>query len=259
MNEAELEELEELVYTNNWYINTRWNDPSQKDHATLVAAKIVALVTGQGVEPGEPTDPDDPDPVDPDPYSPPEWMYDTSYFPVVGHRFSQTEFLAYLESSDLEEMQWDPTGITMHHTASPDLAIRPNGFEERHMGYLRDYYKDDLGWSRGPHIFTVDNGIWVFCALTMRGIHAVSFNSSRFGIEMLGDFSYNDDPNSGRGKRSTDMGKFAAAAIMKVLGISTGKLNFHRHDPETTKDCPGRKIEFQAFEEDVLAVYESLS
>jgi hypothetical protein len=49
---------------------------------------------------------------------------------------------------------------------------------------------------------------------------------------------------------------FAAAVLMKHAGISTAKLNFHRHDPETSKTCPGRHVDFSDFEEEVLAMVE---
>ena len=51
------------------------------------------------------------------------------------------------------------------------------------------------------------------------GVHASSFNASRIGIEMLGDFDHKDDPDSGRGKACTDFAKFAAAALMKHIPI----------------------------------------
>ena len=158
----------------------------------------------------------------------------------------------------MDNMKWNPTGITVHHTASPSLSMRPNGFETKHMGYLRDYYKGTLGWSSGPHLFVDENGIWVHTPLTKRGVHARSFNASRIGIEMLGDYSYADDPNAGRGKKVLDMTKIAAALLMKHLKIDSSKLNFHRHDPETSKDCPGKKIEFSSFEDNVIDLYESL-
>jgi|LULW01.1.fsa_nt_gb hypothetical protein len=193
-----------------------------------------------------------------DGYRPPEWLVGGNDFPIVGRRFSSSEFVAYLRSSDLKHMEWEPTGITVHHTAYPHLGMRPEGFTEAHMKNLRSYYKNTRGWRSGPHLFTDDNGIWVLTPLTKRGVHAASFNASRIGIEMLGDFDHKDDPDNGRGRICTDFAKFAAAALMKYVPISTGKLNFHRHDPLTSKTCPGKNIDFQLFEEDVIAIYDTL-
>ncbi|HAF39765.1 MAG TPA: hypothetical protein DCG72_12320 [Gammaproteobacteria bacterium] len=254
------------AWTTRHYIKSGWEKEDQKAEAYAeITALIDTLIAVNGASGNKATEeapkkaPVAVPPVDPVPnYAPPEWLYDESYFPVVGRRFSPGEFAEYLKSSDLDEMKWSPEGITIHHTAAPNLSQRPNGFEEKHMGYLRSYYKGKLGWSRGPHLFVDDHGIWVFSPLSSRGIHAKSFNASRIGIEMLGDFSYDDDPFSGRGEKVLTMSKLAAALLMKYLGISPGKLNFHRHDPLTSKDCPGKKIEFDDFEEDVLEMLETL-
>ena len=256
------EKLLQLAYTNRYYINTSWQDKRDQPDAHDVATAMIDILTGKAAPSptgiGELTQVDTPEIIPLEDYSPPDWKFGTSYFPVVGHRFSPSEFMQYLKSSDLALMKWNPTGVTIHHTASPNLSQRPNGFEPKHMGYLREYYKDSLGWSRGPHLFVDDEGIWVFSPLNDRGIHARSFNADRIGIEMLGEYSYEDNPHTGRGKKVLDMSKFAAAALMKQLNISTGRLNFHRDDPKTSKDCPGKKISFEPFEADVIAIHDKL-
>jgi N-acetylmuramoyl-L-alanine amidase CwlA len=181
------------------------------------------------------------------------------HFPIVGKRFSPSEFLEYcLWVKENERFSWSPKGVTIHHTAFPHLAMRPDGFKETHMQNLRAYYKDQLGWNSGPHIFTDDNGIWVHTPLSHKGVHARSFNSTHIGIEMLGDFDYKDDPDEGRGKKSTDNGKIAAAAILIAFGLNPANVNFHRDDPKTSKTCPGRKIKKQDFVADVNEIYSSI-
>lgn len=261
-----LAELKELLYEENWYIDTRWGDMSQQGNAQRVNRRMLSLITE-----GAYTHPDaaqeQPEPIEvPEPvediadYQPPVWQIKSGAFPIVGRRFSPAEFLTYAKWVQANEsFHWNPTGITAHHTAYPSLDMRPDGFTEQHMRNLRDYYKNSMGWSSGPQVFTDDKGIWVLTPLTHRGVHAKSFNSTRIGIEMLGDFDYKDDPDTGRGRLSTYHGKFAAAAMMKAFGISTGKLNFHRDDPKTSKSCPGKKISFEAFEADVKAIYDSLT
>jgi hypothetical protein len=146
----------------------------------------------------------------------------------------------------------------MHHTGFPDLSIRPNGFTEQHMLNMRHGYLNDRGWHHGPHIYTDDHGIWVFNPLSQRGVHAVSFNSTRYGIEMLGNFDNEADYTNPRGVVSRDHGMFAAAVLMKHAGISTAKLNFHRHDRETRKTCPGKRVNFAEFEQTVLGIVEKV-
>ena len=253
------EQFKELAYTNRWLITNRWGDPERREDALRTADRLVELATGQASEPVVQPEPA-PTPLVPPfrgQFIPPAWKH-PDHFPIVGVRFTSAEFARYVQwVQENEEYTWAPTGITMHHTAWPDLSIRPDGFTTQHMENIRSGYINDNGWNRGPHIFTDQNGIWVFNPLSLRGIHAVSFNHTRYGIEMLGNFDGSDfdDP---RGQASLRNGQIAAAILMKHAGISTGKLNFHRHDPETNKTCPGRKVDFATFEEGVLAIEGSL-
>src|SRR4030095_4522909 len=66
--------------------------------------------------------------------------------------------------------------ITLHHTASPSLAQRPNGLLAQHLRNLEDYYKNTKGWSAGPHLFVDEDQLWGMCDFRRKGVHAVSFN-----------------------------------------------------------------------------------
>lgn len=255
------EELKDLVYENRWYIENRWTVAEQKENAMRVADKILAIVTGEVREsppalesPGE-----YPKIIPPDNFELPNWLVDDDDFPIVGRRFSTAEFIEYVKwVQENETYTWNPKGITMHHTGFPDLSIRPNGFSEQHMLNMRHGYINDNKWHHGPHIFTDDHGIWVFNPLSNRGVHAVSYNSTRYGIEMLGNFDTKKDFAHERGITSRLNGQFAAAVLMKYAGISMAKLNFHRHDPETSKSCPGVYMDFSNFERQVLEKVEQI-
>ena len=255
------EDLQELVYTNRWLIQNRWGVEEHQAYAERLADQLVAFATGGTVEPVPVTEPEaaasrlEP----PAGFTPPEWQVTGSTFPIVGRRFTPAEFVTYVKWVKANERySWEPSGITVHHTGVPDLSMRPNGFKEQHMLSLRNYYHRDLGWRSGPHVFTDDHGIWVLTPLSTKGIHARSFNSTRYGIEMLGNFDTLQDYNDSRGIASRKNGKIAAAVLMKYAGISTGKLNFHRHDRLTNKTCPGEHVDFAAFEEDVLETVEAI-
>ena len=262
-NETTLEEeLKELAEKNRWYIENRWGVEEQQADAKRVADQLLALASGEALEP---VAPDEQPPADlsdinfEGTFTPPEWLVGGDSFPIVGRQFSQAEFIEYVKwVRQNEAYHWEPNGITMHHTGFPDLSIRPNGFTEQHMRNIRHGYITDNGWSRGPHIFTDDHGIWVFNPLSRRGVHAVSFNAARYGIEMLGNFDTQADYANPRGEASRSHGMFAAAVLMKHAGISTAKLNFHRHDPETRKKCPGKHIHFSKFEQAVLDMVETV-
>lgn len=255
-------ELKERVYENRWYILNCWSDPDQKANAIKVADKLLALITEEASEPSPTVEPQDPAPLPVDPpefFEPPEWLISETVFPIVGRRFSPGQFIEYVKwVKDNEDYTWSPSGITMHHTAFPDLSIRPDGFTEQHMINMRHGYMTDNGWRHGPHIFTDDHGIWVFNPLSIHGVHAVSYNFTRYGIEMLGNFDTESDWNHPRGIASRQNGQFAAAVLMKYAGISRAKLNFHRHDPETSKTCPGTFVPFSKFEEEVLELSDQI-
>ncbi len=157
---------------------------------------------------------------------------------ILGKFYTPLEFETYLAT--LKWTAWKPTKICIHHCAAPSLAQRPNGFIPQHMLNLQDFY-EGKGWSAGPHLFTDDDQIWTFSPLAARGVHAVSFNATAVGIEMLGDYD-TEDPKSGRGLAVLQTTALATKALMKVLGIGPEGIVFHRDDPKTSKSCPGKKI-----------------
>ena len=237
-------DLEFQARTLEWYINTRWNDPAQKVFAQESIQQILAILTESKNDQVEE-------------YVPPTWLISGDDFPIVGAFFTLEDFVKYADwVNESEDFEWEPTGITMHHTALPHLKMRPKGFKEKHMYNLRFHYRNIRKFDSGPHLFVDDNGIWVLTPLSHRGVHAQSFNHNRFGIEMLGDYQVTDDPDSGRGAEVIANGQFAAAALMVCFGVSKKRLNFHRHDPKTDKTCPGTKIDFKEFESGVHEIYE---
>ncbi len=254
--------LKELAEKNRWNIENRWGVSEQQDDAKRIADQLFALVNGESLEPISAEGQSTGDLSDTDfqgTFTPPDWQVEGDDFPIVGRKFSKAEFIEYVKwVKQKESYLWSPRGITMHHTGFPDLSIRPNGFTEQHMLNMRHGYKNDKGWSAGPHVFTDDHGIWVFNPLSRRGIHSVSYNSTRYAIEMLGNFNSEADYRKPRGKTIRENGMFAAAVLMKYAGISTAKLNFHRHDPETRKTCPGSNINFSDFEDAVLSIVEQV-
>ena len=88
--------------------------------------------------------------------------------------------------------------VTLHHTAAPSLAQRPNGLLAQHLNNLMHFYKIQKGWSAGPHLFADEDQLWGMSDLRKPGVHAVSFNSMSIGIEVLGDYD-TEYPKSGSG------------------------------------------------------------
>lgn len=138
-------------------------------------------------------------------------------------------------------------GITLHHTAAPSLEQRPRGFTAQHLENLRDYYSKQLGWKAGPHFFVDDDQVFGLSPWTEPGIHAVSFNSTHIGIEVLGDYD-TEDPTTGRGLACWQTAAATVRVLLKWLGWKdsaaefANAVNFHRNDPKTTKTCPGQRV-----------------
>jgi len=163
---------------------------------------------------------------------------------IVGEAFTPEEFREYV--AGLTWGSWWPDFIVLHHTAIPSLAQRPDGFNQGSMSGLTRYYRDELGWSAGPHLFVDDHQIWVFTPLTTPGVHAKSFNSRSLGVEMLGNYDV-EAFNSGRGALVRDNAVAAIAILTAALGIDPASMVGHRDEPSTTKTCPGGNVDTEAF------------
>lgn len=158
---------------------------------------------------------------------------------IIGRPFTLSDFEQYVQA--LRFGAWRPSLVVIHHCAAPSLAQRPHGFQPQHMRNLKEYY-ESKGWSAGPHIFIDEDHAWLFSPLTARGVHAVSFNSTGWGLEMLGDYD-EEDPLSGRGLQVLTLTAQIAAILVRKIGRDEDAIRFHRDDPKTTKTCPGTKID----------------
>ncbi len=163
-------------------------------------------------------------------------------FALVGQSWSPEEFRRYLRTVNLS---W-ASGCTIHHMAAPDLSQRPRGLTAQHLENLRHYYGTELGWSAGPHLFVDDDQIWGLSLLDRPGVHARSFNRTHIGLEVLGNYD-REDPTTGRGARCWETAAKAVAAILDAAGWDTNAINGHRDDPQTSKTCPGKLVDIQAF------------
>ena len=165
---------------------------------------------------------------------------------IVGKQFTPEEFRRYV--AGLNWGSWRPSFIVLHHTAEPSLAQRPGGFNAASMSGLTRYYRDELGWSAGPHLFVDDQpaGIWVFTPLTTPGVHAKSFNGRSLGLEMLGNYDV-EDFDTGRGALVRDNAVAAIAILSNALGVDPDSMMCHRDEPSTSKTCPGNNVDRLAF------------
>ncbi len=132
-------------------------------------------------------------------------------------------------------------GVTLHHTAGPSLAQRPDGLTAQHMENIKYHYLKEREWKTGPHLFVDDIRINGLTPLQLPGTHAVSFNRTHIGIEVLGDYD-SESPSTGRGLTCWMHAALVTADLLRWLDLGAEAVNFHRDDPRTSKTCPGRLV-----------------
>jgi len=169
---------------------------------------------------------------------------------MVGKAFSTDEFDAYCHT--LTWNSWRPSFLVLHNTAVPDLSQEPNGFSSASMNGFVSYYRDQLHWSAGPHLFVDDHRIWVFTPMTTPGVHSPSWNNLSIGLEMLGDYA-TDAFDSGRGLAVLINAVAAIRILFSILGWPGDNIRLHREDPLTTHHCPGNHVVKQAVIQDIQA------
>lgn len=241
----------EALFTARWHLSKGYVIPEGAPRDAAMAAVTAALGTPPPLAgPSHPTLPETSHTTDPAPItiSRSRWLVATGRLPVIGVPVTADEFpryLAGLPPATSKEWTWQPQGVTIHHMAEPSLAQRPLGLLSEHMRNLRDYYAS-LGWSAAPHLMVDDDQIWLFSPLTSRGVHAVSFNATHIGLEMLGDYD-SEDPWSGRGREVITTAARAVAALCHHFQRGKFAINFHRDDPKTAKTCPGKRLDASLF------------
>lgn len=157
---------------------------------------------------------------------------------IVGRDWSPDDFRHRVATLDWKA--WKPQFIVLHNTAAPRLDQWHSVSGEQRMANLTAYYKG-LKWPAGPHLFIADDGIWEFTPLTTPGVHAPSWNKVALGVELVGD--YNTEAfNSGAGLQVHKRAVWALACLHGRLCLDSSTLRFHREDPLTDHDCPGRRV-----------------
>jgi hypothetical protein len=156
---------------------------------------------------------------------------------TIRHWKTITEFAAYLQT--VPRPKWC-TGLTNHNTYEPsDLNWRGT----KSMDAMMAFYRDTKKWPSGPHLFlaakapnAADTGIFQMTTLTRPGTHAGACNTSRVGIESVGDFD--------RAPPSADQYTLLIAINLLILhawGLPPSAVNVHR-DCIPGRTCPGKYL-----------------
>lgn len=167
-----------------------------------------------------------------------------TWTPIIGtpHTLPQLQKLI----DDMVFDKWRPNGMVVHNTGAPTLKQWHQVSGEARMRNLTHYFRDQRGWSSAPHAFVADDVIWPFTPFNRPGTHSPSWNGTKLGIEMVGDFSTEDD-DSGAGLR-VKMNTVALFGMLHMkLGLNPDSILLHKEDPRTTHDCPGKNFDKREF------------
>lgn len=172
------------------------------------------------------------------------------WVPVVNRIYTPDGFRAYAEVTNAHLSAWKPTGVVLHNTATPNLTQWAQASWQRHIEGLVSYYRDTMHWHAGPHLFVAPEGIIVFTPIVTPGVHSPSFNQTHLGVEMVGDYSF-EDFNCCAGLRVHNNAVSAVATLCELYHIDSHTMLLHKEDPKTTHDCPGKHVSKQAFIQEV--------
>lgn len=139
-------------------------------------------------------------------------------------------------------------GLTLHHTAAP--YVDPPVPELQRLKNLENYYKNEKGWSGGPHMYVWPKLIGLGTPLTQKTVHSVAFNSGYWSLEMEGFYDKNRDHyTSEKGQQVIDGAAFAFAVLLRKANLEANNttIKFHREDPKAHKTCPGSAIDKAEF------------
>lgn len=163
---------------------------------------------------------------------------------LVKKGFSPATFPIYLKKEVVPKMGvWHPRGCVLHNTGKmiwPGIVkghqITP---EQRLDNMSVDWVS--RGFHGGPHLVIAPDGmIWAVWPLWLPGTHSPSYNSTYWGIEMVGDFNIDPFPDIMRQSAVTAM-----AWLYRMIGrpATDDNFHFHKEDPRTThKSCPGKNV-----------------
>jgi hypothetical protein len=155
---------------------------------------------------------------------------------IIGQGFTALEFGDYMAT--VRFSVWRPQFVVVHNTYIPSLAEWHSVSGKKRMQGFQSYYRDQMHWSAGPHLFVADDLIWVFTPLNTSGIHSPSWNTVSWGVELVGNYS-----QEAFTAPLLDNAVSALAALHARAGLDPNTLRLHREDPKTThKNCPGRKV-----------------
>lgn len=153
------------------------------------------------------------------------------------------EFLEYLEhvvAKEFLKTVWRPRGCVLHNTGKINWPGVVNGKQitpEQRLDNMLVGWRD-AKFKAAPHLVLPPDGlVWLAWPLWKPGTHSPSWNSSYWGIEMVGDFR-TEHPSDALIRTAS----MAMAGMYRLLGqqVDGNHFKLHKEDPKTShRDCPG--------------------
>lgn len=135
------------------------------------------------------------------------------------------------------------SGMVLHNTGAPTLPQWTPDNRAKRILSLERFFRDERGWNSAPHAFVDYDFVWNFSPYTSPGTHSPSWNGSKLGIEMVGNFAVGgDDPRTGRGLAVVKNTAALFAMFHSHYGWDPDTIKLHKEDPRTTHDCPGKSV-----------------
>lgn len=152
------------------------------------------------------------------------------------------EFRTHLAKHSPSVAEW-ATGVVVHHTWRPEVGQWKG--QTTFDGIVNYYKAKRPRWTAAPHLFLVtgspdpkNDGIWQMTPLNARGVHAGAWNSTHWGIEVVGN--YDAQPWSAPTKALL----YDAILILfawRNIQVNPQSVIGHR-ETGSSKSCPGKLI-----------------
>lgn len=177
-----------------------------------------------------------------------------TWTPIVRQAFKLPELKLHIDSLDFS--LWKPSLLVWHNTALPTIQQWEKSYQEdlskglskglepgiTRINSLESFFKNNQGWPSGPHFFVYKDKVWAFTPANKKGTHSPSWNGIAIGIEMIADFSKEDD-DSGIGLLIKNNTIALTAMLCEKLNLNPETaIKLHKEDKRTTHDCPGHNI-----------------
>lgn len=167
--------------------------------------------------------------------------------------YDKAGFSAYLHGEVTDRLLktlWRPRGVVLHNTdtiGGPNAESVKNFYVDSTHGNkplagaqrIKNMWVqyEQKGWAGGPHLVLTDREIFTANPLWLKGTHSPSWNSTFWGLEMVGNYDREPFPPGLR-----DLTVYTLAALYSLLGHEPSETTFHLHKEDlqsSHRHCPG--------------------